>query len=693
MLLKAHDNKLETNLLDAATQDFEIGDASVVIAILRNHMYEHKVRTMVQEYICNARDAHREIGRKIDFQVHVPTALVPVFKVRDFGPGISPERMGKIFIKYGSSTKRDNNTQTGGFGIGAKSAWSYTDSFTITTWLDGTQRVYIAHIGVNNQGRLDHISTTPSDQPNGTEIQVAVKRQDLEEFRDAVHRAIHFWDERPELQGVHEQPVFQRLTRIGNIEFGRADVRPNYLSDYRIAVIDGIIYPLENLGQKLSNWHKLTGLFHFRSGFAIHLPNGILELQASRESISLTEQSKVAAEKFVAEAAATIRDHVRDYLGSAKTTKEWAKFASELFATFESNFVENSSTTRKFEGYFLRNQNIFSDTWGSESMIYARKGHRRTKNGSMSLHRDERRLRDTGISLNNSQYVIEIMNDVGEGVTHLVPRLRKAIETQDGITVIRTGEKLAQKLMADFGFKNIEDLPFDPPKRGPKQNPKQNGEIRVRAYKERTASGYLNLNVTNPPQDLNYYVILNATRAGTLDPTDAYQNERIKELAISRFFGVPIYGIAEKDLPLIAGNAKFKHLSEYVNNFEPDQKMKDNALRGHLRWTYNGITGLVGELTRFREVTIEDQELVDFSTECNRIRELGEDHRPIPAIIAREMAKKIDGEKAFKEIEKRGKLLTAKYPLLQSIGSGGVHNKEVRNDIARYINSKHNNTF
>src|SRR5271170_1134690 len=103
MKLQGHSNKLETNVTESENQDFSIGDASVIIDILRNRLYEHKIRTTAQEYICNSRDAMREVGKGNEFEITVPTRLNPVFKVRDFGPGISPDRMTNVFLKYGAS--------------------------------------------------------------------------------------------------------------------------------------------------------------------------------------------------------------------------------------------------------------------------------------------------------------------------------------------------------------------------------------------------------------------------------------------------------------------------------------------------------------------------------------------------------------------------------------------------------------
>jgi hypothetical protein len=62
MKLAQHSNALETNV-QRKTQNFAIGDASVVIEIMRKRIYSHPIRTLVQEYMSNGRDANREIGR------------------------------------------------------------------------------------------------------------------------------------------------------------------------------------------------------------------------------------------------------------------------------------------------------------------------------------------------------------------------------------------------------------------------------------------------------------------------------------------------------------------------------------------------------------------------------------------------------------------------------------------------------
>jgi len=104
---------------------FEIGDPTVIFDMICNRIYATPLRTSIQEYMSNARDSHREAGvPHVPIQVVLPTPLDRSIRIRDFGMGISPDRMSNVFVKLGVSTKRINNSQTGGFGVGAKSAFS-----------------------------------------------------------------------------------------------------------------------------------------------------------------------------------------------------------------------------------------------------------------------------------------------------------------------------------------------------------------------------------------------------------------------------------------------------------------------------------------------------------------------------------------------------------------------------------------
>src|ERR1051326_3797040 len=197
----------DTALASKNSIDFKIGDISKIIEILRNKMYSNPIQTLVQEYLANARDACRETGNpRID--VWLPTHDDPTLRIRDYGPGINSERMLNNFTQYGSSTKTRTNAQNGGFGLGSKLAWAYTDQFSILTYIDGTLTEYLAHINGNKNGTLDLVSESSASEPNGTVIRVPVENcpSDIDAFTKAVFRATFFWNdsEKPNIVNAPE---------------------------------------------------------------------------------------------------------------------------------------------------------------------------------------------------------------------------------------------------------------------------------------------------------------------------------------------------------------------------------------------------------------------------------------------------------------------------------------------------------
>jgi hypothetical protein len=288
----------ESNVDQSESLDMGIGDTTVVIEILRNRLYENKVRTLVQEYMCNARDAHREANQAKPIEVTMPTQEKPEFIVRDYGLGITPKRMATVFVLYGASTKRQSNKQTGGFGIGAKSAWSYTDSFTITTFVDGIKRVYLAHVGVNKNGRVDLVSESVTEEPNGTSISITVNKRDVQDFASAIIRGTMYWTKEEYPTFVNSSPWNTDLTearRIGVIRFFGSNLAGVRCGQYTgnnsgQIVIDGIPYSTPNIGT-ISQAQTLRGLAGC-SNLTVFIPNGLVQVSASREKIDDSEFSK-----------------------------------------------------------------------------------------------------------------------------------------------------------------------------------------------------------------------------------------------------------------------------------------------------------------------------------------------------------------------------------------------------------------
>jgi len=126
-----------------------------IMTILRDNIYTDKILAILREYASNAWDAHRMAG-KGDLPIHVtlPDEDSPTLIIRDFGPGMSPHEVFNIYTQYGESTKRDTDDAIGMMGVGSKAAFSYSDSFNVTSWNGGIRRIYVAVLDATNEGDM-----------------------------------------------------------------------------------------------------------------------------------------------------------------------------------------------------------------------------------------------------------------------------------------------------------------------------------------------------------------------------------------------------------------------------------------------------------------------------------------------------------------------------------------------------------
>jgi len=274
-------------------QFFSIQDQGMIFDILRNKMYSNPILAICREISCNARDAHREIG-KMDtpIQITLPTHIDPFFKVKDFGPGISPARMANVFIKYTASTKCDDNIQTGGFGLGAKTPFSYSDTFTIITNVDGVKYSYACFIDETKVGKLAMLNQAETNDENGTEIIIPVKSADFNTFSQWTESATRHWKVVPIIKGARF--TYRQMVKAVEGDNWAIVISTDYNREVKI-IIDGIEYPLDL--SALKTYADSALISSLRDNLFLYFDIGELTLSASREQIYLDKptQDKIKA--------------------------------------------------------------------------------------------------------------------------------------------------------------------------------------------------------------------------------------------------------------------------------------------------------------------------------------------------------------------------------------------------------------
>ena len=311
---------------------------SHIFNVLRNQLYSDKVLAVIREYSCNAVDAHTEVGKKdTPIKVTLPNPLMLDFKVRDFGRGLTEKEIGEVYAMYGESTKRGTNEQIGQLGLGSKSAFAYGDNFVINSFVKGTKTSYNAFIDPSNVGQISKLSEETTDEPDGIEIVIAVKRDDCDEFYRKAVDLFAYFEVKPQVEGVDVEKFSEESGKGGVLVEG--DSWKVFRKGESVAVMGNIGYPLDSYALGIhqtygSSKNDVDTLRYaiLNSSILLKFNIGDLDISASREALQYTDATKAAIISKIDEVIKDIPARVGEKFNQCKTLWEAKCFWQETFA-------------------------------------------------------------------------------------------------------------------------------------------------------------------------------------------------------------------------------------------------------------------------------------------------------------------------------------------------------------------------
>ena len=165
---------------------FEIAATSAAFDILANKLYSNPRLAVLRELCTNANDAHI-MANNLDrnFVLHIPTADSPFFSIRDFGLGLTVDEFELIYFNFFVSTKQGDDSQTGNFGLGAKSPFACANSFKVSSYQKGKRVTYQLEPedGVPTYEIVEEAETL---EPDGLEIFI-------DDWKDEYKRDMYLW--------------------------------------------------------------------------------------------------------------------------------------------------------------------------------------------------------------------------------------------------------------------------------------------------------------------------------------------------------------------------------------------------------------------------------------------------------------------------------------------------------------------
>lgn len=294
-----------------------VSDAKIAF-VLMSGIAADKIGYPVREICTNAWEAGA--GR---FHVSTPTRFSPTFRVRDYGPGLSHDFMMKEYVKFGMSTKDSDENAVGGWGLGSKSPFAYvigdsgSGSFNVRSFQNGEVRTYVMSIAEGGMPKISHLDTSPTDEPDGIEVAVPVRKEDVSTFERRVEEILWFFNPRPTMDIVPWGEPKVIASGEGWTEYASGSV-PFNTAHVRMGCVG---YEID--------FERLPGI-RDRMGIGkrpvvLDVPIGSVKVTASRENLQYTDLTvstlKAAIEKLEQEWVKTVVDD----FGSKPTWLDAAK--------------------------------------------------------------------------------------------------------------------------------------------------------------------------------------------------------------------------------------------------------------------------------------------------------------------------------------------------------------------------------
>lgn len=277
---------IENNKVSIDTKNIDF-----IITILSTNLYSSPINSFIRETVSNAWDSHVEAGidKPVVIEIYTNTEGQHFCKIQDFGVGISEERFNNIYRNIGSSTKREDNSQIGGFGIGRFSALAYSDVVIIESNYNGENFKYQMYKDGNSIS-IDLLYKNTTNNPNGVSITVPIKNStDVESFVDAIREQLSFFENlyvdvsnyanTYNYESVKNRVETFNKSVIKKFNSFSINTSKNPVSGIKL-LLGKVVYPLSfselstTLDENIKTW-----------GIALHFDIGELEVTPNREQI------------------------------------------------------------------------------------------------------------------------------------------------------------------------------------------------------------------------------------------------------------------------------------------------------------------------------------------------------------------------------------------------------------------------
>jgi len=332
MKIQISNNSEKASTLDnvrVAKHTMSKNSINLQMLMLRTGLYSDKVSAVIREYLTNARDAHVDAGHSKAIDITVPNRFGNDIVIRDYGTGMSPDFIEKVYVQYTASTKRDSEEMTGGWGIGSKSGYAYSDSFTVISIHNGVRYTWLAQSHADGSGDFSLVSSVETAEPSGVEIRLSLlETTDFYRFIDAVKHFSQFIDMPVNLNGfLQEKSCTEKLLSSDDFTVAFKEVKGQDRYSRKVFIVQGgVPYPvgISAIKNELEDSHVINFACSWNcySSLCIFVPPGTFMPDISREKIQFDASGSTLAAivNYISLTDAHIVELFESYMSASKTS-------------------------------------------------------------------------------------------------------------------------------------------------------------------------------------------------------------------------------------------------------------------------------------------------------------------------------------------------------------------------------------
>lgn len=356
---------------------FTITTNAKAFKVLYQSLYSDPIKAIIRELSTNARDSHIQAGtHNIPFIVNLPTWTSNLFSIRDFGTGMSREKIETVYSSFFCSDRENSNDFTGCLGLGAKAFLSYTKQATLNSFFNKKKYTYTIILNEDGIPELNFFGESDTTEPNGVEVSFCVESKDSNTFTTKCREVFQFFKVKPTVIGIGQNFIHYNPTYLYEEKDWKFRSDNSYAS--AMVTMGDIAYPLSNslIKEELRGFCGLPLLIEFEIGD--------VDMTASREALEYTAKTIKAIENKLEIIKKSLTEKVQSKLTTIKgyfdtccmlnTLREQAPY-NKFFSLVNNNikfpqFKQAIKTNGNIHDY-LNKGNIFTQfSHGGKSRRY-----------------------------------------------------------------------------------------------------------------------------------------------------------------------------------------------------------------------------------------------------------------------------------------------------------------------------------